>query len=184
MRGGAGTRDRRGQSGLDRASNREHQRNGCRTCRYVCCTRGSAILSALGPDFRNLLLLMRRPATGSIGPSWVDGGGALLDIHDLSFFIHHKGGAVRHAVLRHQNAISCGDFAVIEIAQKRERSIELGGEFFLGRGVVGTNAKNFGVVTVKFCNTSLVCSDFAGSTTGEGCGEECQHHGILAAETG
>lgn len=127
---------------------------------------------------------MRRSAASSIGASWVDGGRALLDIHDLTFLIHHKCGPIRHAVLRHQNTISGGNFAVIEIAQKREGSVELGGEFLLGRGVVGTNAKNLRVVAVKFCNTSLVCGDFAGSATGEGGGEECQHHGILAAETG
>ena len=54
----------------------------------------------------------------------------------------------------------------------------------MGRAIVGADAKNLGVIAFKFCNTSLVCSDFAGSTTGEGGGEERQHHGVFSAEAG
>jgi hypothetical protein len=54
----------------------------------------------------------------------------------------------------------------------------------LGRGIVGADAKNLGFVAFKLCNTSLVCGDFACSTTGEGGGEERQNHGVFSAETG
>ena len=54
----------------------------------------------------------------------------------------------------------------------------------MGGVIVGADAKNLGVVAFKFCNTSLVCSDFAGSTTGESGGEERQHHGVFSAEAG
>src|ERR1700722_10090769 len=110
---------------------------------------------------------MRCPATRSIGPGGVDGSAALLDIDNLPFLVHHKGCTVRHAVLGHENTISRGHFSVEEVAQQGERCVELGGKFFLGGSVVGTNAKNLGIVAFEFCNTSLVCGYFAGSTTGE-----------------
>ena len=127
---------------------------------------------------------MRRPAAGGVGACGVDGGAALLNVNDLPFLIHHERGAVRHAVLRHENTICGGHFTVEEITQQGERRVELGGEFLLGGSVVGTNAKNFGIVAFKFCNTSLVCGDFAGSTTGKSGWKKCQYHGIFSAEAG
>ena len=126
---------------------------------------------------------MRRPATSRIRSRRINRRGALFDVDNFSFFVHYKRSPIRHSV-RQQNPVSCNHFTVEEIAQQWERRVELGGEFLLGGSVVGTNAKNFGIVAFKFCNTSLVCGDFAGSTTGEGGGEECQHHGVFSAETG
>jgi hypothetical protein len=54
----------------------------------------------------------------------------------------------------------------------------------LGGDIVGTDAKNLGVVAVKFCNTSLVCGDFAGSATCKSCWKKCQDYGIFAAKAG
>jgi hypothetical protein len=54
----------------------------------------------------------------------------------------------------------------------------------LGGSVVCTDAKNLGIVAFKFRNTSLVCSDFARSTTGKGGGKKCQHDGVFSAEAG
>jgi hypothetical protein len=127
---------------------------------------------------------MRCPATGGVGACGVDGGAALLDVDDFPFLIHYEGGAIGHAGLWYQNAVSFGHFAVEEIAQQWERCVELGGKFFLGGGVVCTNAKNFGFVAFKFCNTSLVCCDFAGSATCKSGGKKCQYYGVFTAETG
>jgi hypothetical protein len=124
---------------------------------------------------------MRRPAAGGIGAGGVDGAAPLFDINYFPFLIHHERSPVRHSVCE-QNAIGRYYFTIEEIAQQGERCVELRGEFLLGWGVVGTNAKNFGVVAIEFCNTSLVCGDFARSTTGESRGEKRQHDGILAAK--
>jgi hypothetical protein len=79
-------------------------------------TQETAPVTTPGP----LLFLMRRPATGGVGACGVDGGNALLDVNDLPFLIHDERGAVRHAVLGHQDAISGRHFTVEEVAQQWE----------------------------------------------------------------
>lgn len=127
---------------------------------------------------------MGRAATSGIGAGGIDGGVAFLDIDYLPLLIHHKRGAICDPGLGYENAVRGDNFAVQEIAQQGERCVELGGKFFLGGSVIGTDAKNFGVVAFKFRNTSLVCRDFAGSTTGKGGGEKRQHNGVFPAEAG
>ena len=115
-----------------------------------------------------LLLLVRRTTAGGFSACGVNRGAAFLDVDDLAFLIHNEGGAIRNPGLGDENAVLSSYFSVEEIAQQRERGVELGGKFFLRGGVVGTDAKNLGVGAFKFRNTSLVCSDFACSTTGKG----------------
>ena len=131
-----------------------------------------------------LLFFVRRPAARGIGAGGIDRTAPFLDVGDLPFLVHHKRSAVGHAGLGYENAISSGHLAIEKITQQWERSTHLGGEFFLGGSIVGADAKNLGVVALKFRNTSLVCRDFARSTTGESGGEKCQHNGVFAAEDG
>jgi hypothetical protein len=131
-----------------------------------------------------LLLLVRRPAAGGVSAGGIDGAISFLYICNLPFLIHHERGTVGYAGLRDQNAVGGDHFAIEEIAEQRECGADLSSKFFLGGSVVRADAKNFGVVAFKFRNTSLVCSDFARSTTGKGCGEECQHHGVFPYEAG
>ena len=130
------------------------------------------------------LFLVGRATAGGLGACGVDGGAAFLDVDDFAFLIDDERGSIRNPGLGDENAVGGSYFAVEEIAQQGERGVELGGKFFLGGSVIGTDAKNFGFAAFKFRNTSLVCSDFAGSATGKGGREKCQHDNILAAEAG
>jgi hypothetical protein len=127
---------------------------------------------------------MRRAAARGIRAGRIDRAVPFLYVGNLPFHIHHERGTVGHAQLGDEETVGRDDFAVEEIAQQRESGAELGGKFFLGGSVIGTDAKNFCFVCVKFCNTSLVCGDFLRSTTGESCRKERQDHGILTAEAG
>jgi len=119
--------------------------------------------------------------TRGLGSGWVDSGVALLDIDNLPFFVDHERGAIRHSGF-HQHSVVLADFAFGEIAEKRDLNVVLGGEFFLGRGVICTDTKDFRLTCFKFGDTSLVCREFLGSTTCESGGEESQDHVVLAAE--
>ena len=125
---------------------------------------------------------MSRPAASCIRSGRVDRATSFLDVNDLPFLIHHERGAVSHAGLGDENAVRSHHLAVEEIAQQGERSVEFGGEFFLGGSVVRANAQNLSIVAFKFRNTSLVCSDFLRSTTGKSGGEKCQHNGVFPSE--
>jgi hypothetical protein len=126
---------------------------------------------------------MRRPATSRIRSRRINRRGALFDVDNFSFFVHYKRSPIRHSV-RQQNPVSCNHFTVEEIAQQRERRVKLGGEFLLGRSIVCTDAKNLGVVAIEFCNTSLVCGDFARSTTGKSRGKKRQYYRVFTAKAG
>ena len=67
-----------------------------------------------------LLRLMRQPAAGGVGPCRVDCGTPFLDVRDLSLFIHHEGGPVRHPKILDQYAVGLHYSSVGEIAQQRE----------------------------------------------------------------
>jgi hypothetical protein len=126
--------------------------------------------------------LMSRPAARIISASGVDGRSALLDIGDFSCFVDHEGGPVGYAGVFVQNAVSLTDLTFGKIAQDGERYVVLCGEFFLGRSVIGADAKYFCIGCLKFCNTSLVCQNLLGSATGECGGEEREHDDVLAPE--
>ena len=126
---------------------------------------------------------MRCATAGGLGACGIDGSAAFLYMDDLPFLIHNKRGSIGDSGLFYENAVSGGHFALSKIAQQREGSAKLGGEFLLGRSVVSTNAKNFGVDVFKFRDTSLVRSDFARSTTGKGGRKKRQHHSVLSPET-
>jgi len=91
------------------------------------------------------LLFVRGAATGGGGACRIDRRVSLLDVGYLPVFIHYEGGTVGHPHRLDQYAIGLGDLALGEIAEQRKGSAYFGGEFFLGRGVVGTDAKNFDV---------------------------------------
>ena len=87
---------------------------------------------------------MRRTTASGLRPRRIDRRIALFDVDDLAFLIDDKRGPVGHAVLGHQYAVGRGHFTFGEIAQEGELHVVLGGEFFLGRGVIGTDSKNLG----------------------------------------
>jgi hypothetical protein len=105
----------------------------------------------------------------------------LSDFHvlDLSVLADDVGCSIAHSV-RPQNAVCLGHFTIPEVAQKRERKIELIGKDFLGRSVIRADPENQCVVALKFRNTSLVCRKFLRSTARERGREERQYNYILA----
>jgi hypothetical protein len=125
---------------------------------------------------------VRRPAARIVCAGRVDGRIALLDVGYFSLLIDYEGGPVGYSGIFVQNAVGLADLTFGKIAQDGERYVVLGCEFFLGRGVIGADAKYFSIGCLKFCNTSLVCLNFLGSATGEGSGEKGEDDGVLAPE--
>jgi len=123
-------------------------------------------------------------ATSGFRPCGVDRGASFLDVDDLAFLVDDERSPIGNSGLWDENTVRRGYFSIEEVAQQRERGVELGGKFFLRGSVICTDAKNFGFAAFEFCNTSLVCSDLARSATGKGGGKERQDHDILTAETG
>jgi hypothetical protein len=127
---------------------------------------------------------MRRPATRVVSPDWVDRRVALFYVSDFPVGIDNERCAIRYTELFIQHSIFCRDFTFGKIAEEGNGDIVLCREFSLGRGVVGTDAKDLGALRFKFSDTSLVRLKFFRSTTGERRREKCQHDGILAFEIG
>lgn len=131
-----------------------------------------------------LLALVREPAAGQFGPAWVDRPATFLDMNNLSVFIHHKRGAVRHTGLRNKDAVFHGDLALRGIAQHRNGEVELGGKLFLGKRIVGADSKNLGFLSFKFSDTSLVRQKLLRSTRGECSRVKRQHDKRFSSEAG
>jgi len=127
---------------------------------------------------------MRRPATRLGGAGRVQGGPVLVDVEDLAIHPDDERHPVGYSRRLVQDAILPRYFPFREIAQERHGDVVLETEFFLGRKIIGTDAKYLGVGLAEFRNTSLVCLEFGRSTTGERGGIERQYYGVLAAEFG
>ena len=124
---------------------------------------------------------MRRPAACCFRTGRIDRAAPFFDIDNLSFFIDHECGTVRHAVV-HEHTICLGNGAIFEIAQQGNLDLVLGCKFSLGRNVVAADAEYLGVCCLKFCDTSLVRGEFLGSATSKRGREKRQDDGILAAK--
>jgi len=125
---------------------------------------------------------MRRPAAGLVGARRIDRAVPLFDVGDFPFLVDHEGRAVRYAGILIEHAIRSGGLAFGKIAQKRHGNVVFSREFALRRGIIGANSKNFDVVIVEFCNTSLVCQEFLRSATGERGGVKRQDDRVFATE--
>jgi hypothetical protein len=130
------------------------------------------------------LAFVAQPAACGFGAAGVECYAAFLDVDDFAFFVDYESGPVSHSRLGYQHTVSRRYLPFGEIAQQREGGIHLGGEFLLGGGVVCADSKNLSFCRVEFCNTSLVCEQFARSTTGESRGEESQHYVVLSPKIG
>ena len=126
---------------------------------------------------------MGEPTAGFVRSCRVDC--RIADFHERDFSIHidYVSYPIRHTV-RSQYSVRFLGGTVFEIAEQRERKLQLIGKDLLGGSVVGTNAKNLCFFTFKFCDTSLVRGEFLRSATGESSGEERQDYGVLAFEIG
>jgi hypothetical protein len=122
---------------------------------------------------------MGQAAAGFVRGGRIDSGVAYLDEGNFAIRVHDISHAIRHAV-RAQNTIRLRGGAIPKIAEQRECQFELFSEDFLGGRVVAADAKNLGVLTFKFCDTSLVRGEFLRSATGEGGRKERQDDWILA----
>ena len=126
---------------------------------------------------------MGKPAARRVGPAWVDGAIAFLDHGDLSVHVHHKGCAIGNSHSLNQHAILLGDLTVM-IADQRELRCEFFGPMGESRYKICADRQHLRIVCSKFSDTSLVCSEFLRSTTGEGGGEEGQDDVLLTLKIG
>ena len=121
---------------------------------------------------------MRQTAAGLVHRQRID---CRLVIHEPNFAVHIHD--VRYPVahtVRAQNTVGFRHFAITEIAQESKRQIELISKDLLRRRIVRADSKNYRVVSIEFRDTSLVRSEFFGSTTGESSREKRQHYGLFA----
>ena len=125
---------------------------------------------------------MVQAAARRIGAGRIDRSLAFFDVLNLAVLVHHKRGAVGHSIVLHEYTVGLGHLPLGEIAQQRERKVQLLGEFLLRGSVVRADAEYLGVLSFKFGDTRLVRREFLRSTTGEGGREECQDDNLLAAK--
>ena len=109
---------------------------------------------------------------------------AFFDGLDFPGAVHHERDAVGKPHLLYQDAVCTGDMPVREVAQHRERGLDLLGERLERGYVVGADGKDPGPHARKFCDTSLVRKHLPGSTTRESSREKRQYHDVLASEVG
>jgi hypothetical protein len=121
---------------------------------------------------------MRQTAAGIVNCQRID---CRLVIHEpnLAIHIHDVRHPVAHTV-RAQDTVGFRHFAITEIAQECKRHIELISKDLLRWRIVRADSKNYRVVSIEFRDTSLVRSEFFGSTTGESSREKRQHYGLFA----
>jgi hypothetical protein len=122
------------------------------------------------------------PAARVIRAGRIDRAVAFLDIRDLAFLVDDERGAVRHAGVFVENAVSGRRLALGKIAQERNGDVVLRREFPLRRNVVGADSKNLDALLFKFGDTILVRFEFLRSTTGERSRVERQDDRVFAAE--
>ncbi len=122
---------------------------------------------------------MSEAAAGVINSGRVNGRVPDIDELDLAVEPDHERGAVTHAI-RTQNSERLRGFARAEVAQQGHFEFQLFGKDSLRRDVIRADAKNEGIVCLKFRDTSLVRREFLRSATGEGGGEERKDYNILS----
>jgi len=75
----------------------------------------------------------------------IDRDVSFVDVSNDAFFIDQEGGAVAKALLFVEDAVIL-DHGAFEIAQERERYLELFGKLTVGGNAVDTQSKNLGLV--------------------------------------
>jgi hypothetical protein len=122
---------------------------------------------------------MSKAAACLIHRSRIDSRVADVDELNCPVKPNHERGPVTHAIGA-QNSICLRRFASGEIAEQRHFEFQLFGKDSLRGNVVGTDAKNEGVICLEFRDTSLVRREFLRSTTGESGGEEREDYYIFS----
>jgi hypothetical protein len=113
---------------------------------------------------------------------WVNRTITFLHVLDLALLVHNKGGATSKLGLLIEDPV-CFRNLTGHVTEKRKFHSDFFGERGVGRRSINADAEHRGVLGVDLArvNTSLVCLQFFGSTTGEGKHVECQDDVLLAA---
>jgi len=124
--------------------------------------------------------LVRQTVTRIAGAHDLQGVSTKFDEVDFALLVDDERDAIGDAGLGHVDAVFLGHLAIEKITEQRKLKAEAFGEGFLRGRIVSTDRKDLGPSGLKLLHTGPVCFHFRRSTTGEGSGEERQHHGALA----